>query len=602
MIIILVGKSKRFRHNVMRQALFGREDVRQMGQKLKNLSREKLQKVILKMMDFLTKEQLHKLETIIEECAVEDQPLDKAPVAPRMPWELVEEKMELLKNWMQQIDEEELFLHAEEYEDYSSGYWDGDWTVDYTDDQGIGEKIESVIRFANDCVEDRRYQEANFIYEWLWEMQVSTDDENVEAVDLEQLAENGIIKTDMGQLALLTLYADYQALEPEKRAEDMYLYFSFSTFKSLHVEDIFRAGRENLTGTEQFWEDWIALLKTKSGEVAGRLLQEAILYTEGLEGLINTADENCQMHPSLYLAAMSEYDRVHNYAEMEELGKRAMEKIDCGLMIRSEVALRAAYASSCLRHKEDVMRFCWECFRSHSTERNFLRLFGMKEMAELYGMRGREALRARIKVRPEGYMETLELRQNVVDDYMYYTLSFYTGDFQTAMHASKSFKGSLGWSSHYIRKGIRLLLLYLYEKSLPSKAVDFVANEVGFFDSNESSHALDFENEIAEESRKCRTSIFWNYFQRWKPYFPMSEEEKAAYLAWAEPLVRSRAAAIVGGQHRKQYGEVAALLAVLGEVKESRGEQGAKEKLFAEYKMKFPRHSSFQSEMKNYFK
>lgn len=573
-----------------------------MRQELNNLSREQLQEIIMEMTNFLTEEQLHGLEAIITKCEAESPDSDKVPTAVRMSQELVDEKMEQLEDWMKQIDEGELYLDTDEYEDYSDGYWDREWVVDYYDNQEIGAKIESVIQFAKDCVDDRRYQEAGFIYEWLWNMFVSTDEEGYsECVDLEKLSEEKIIHTDMQQLALLTLYADYQAQKPEKRAEHMYLYFIHYPFKSLHVEDILHVGRENLTGTGQFWKDWIALLKTKNGCVAGRLLQEAVLYSEGVEGLVKAADENCQVHPSLYLSAISEYDRVHDYAKMEELGKKAMDKIDRELTIRSEIALKAAYASSCLMHKEDVMLLCWESFQSDSTVRNFLRLFGMEEMAERYGMRGGETLRARIKGNPERCMDNTELHRNIMGDEEYYTLSFYTGDFQTAKQASKNPQGSLGWSTKFIRRGIRLFLLYLYEEPLPSKAAAYIASAVGFPDDKDFQYAISFENEIAEESRKYKTSIFWNYFKRWKQYFPMMEEEKKKYLAWVERLIHGRTEAIVGGQHRRQYGEVASLLAMLAEIKSDMGEQGAKWAVFAEYKRKFPRHSSFQAEMKGYF-
>ena len=58
---------------------------------------------------------------------------------------------------------------------------------------------------------------------------------------------------------------------------------------------------------------------------------------------------------------------------------------------------------------------------------------------------------------------------------------------------------------------------------------------------------------------------------------------------------------IVGGQHRNHYGQSAQLLAIVGEIKEDMGDTGAKQKIFAEYKRIFPRHSSFQAEMKVYF-
>ena len=66
----------------------------------------------------------------------------------RMSQEFVDEKMRQLKIWMNQIDEGELTLDAEEYEDYSEGYWDSEWVTEYSDNQGIGDKIQYAIQFC----------------------------------------------------------------------------------------------------------------------------------------------------------------------------------------------------------------------------------------------------------------------------------------------------------------------------------------------------------------------------------------------------------------------------------------------------------------------
>lgn len=578
-----------------------------MEQKIKCLSREALQEILLKMQKFLSEEQCKKLDVLIGSCGCGEQKPAKEECPPaRMSREFVDEKMRKLRSFMEQIDEEELHLGMEEYEDYSDGYWDRDWITDYYDDQGIGAGIESVIQFAKDCVDDGRYGEANELCEWLWGMSVSTEDihdsgYDGEPADLETLAEEKIIHTDLAQFALLTLYADYQVQEAENRAEDLYLYFTYPAFWELHIEDMFRLGREELLGAEQFWEDWISLLETKSGSMETRLLREAVLYHEGLDGLIRLADKNYRLHPSLYLTVMEEYEKAHDYGAVEELGKRALEKLGTGLIIRSRTALKAAHASSFLQHTDEMMRFCLEVFRSDSTDRNLLRLFGTKEMAEQYGMKAKNIFEGRIKGEPEGYLRNEELRQNVIGDYEFYRLSFYTGDFEKAKAASKNPKSSLGWSGNFIGQGIRLFLLYLYEKPLPSPAAGAVASYVDCFGSEKSGEGLGFENEIAEECRKTKTTLFWNYFKRWKPYYPMDPGEQGRYLSWAEKIVCSRADAIVGGQHRGHYGEVAALLAVTAEIKEDRGVRGAKREMFAEYKRKFPRHSSFQAEMRRFF-
>lgn len=572
-----------------------------MKQKIRKLDREKLAEILCKVVDILPKEQYLELEKFLAEAETDNSMVGKSPVMVRMSQELVDEKLKQIKDWMRQIEEGELYLNTDSYEDYSGGYWDADWITEYYDNQGIGDKLMSAIRFAKDCVDDRKYKEAHFIYEWLWAMDVGTDSEFEEIVDLETLAENKIINTDMKQLALLTLYTDYQVQEPENRAEDLFLYFGMHTFQKLHIEEIFHVGREELTGTEQFWKDWVALLKTKRGDVAGRLLQEAVLYCEGIHGLIKIADENANVHPALYLAAMKEYDKNHEYSQIEAIGQNAVKKIDCNMVIRSKIALKAAFAADYLGHTEEMMSFCREGFRSDSTDRNFLRLFGMKEMAEKYGVKGKEIIQNCKIGKAESCTRNTELQQNLLGDYNYLKMCFYVGDFAKVKEASKNPKGSLGWSGGFIPYGIRMILLYLYDRPLPSKAAAAIAAYIGFQNEDNSELMMSFERDILEESCKYKTSIFWNYFQKWKLYFPMEQHEKEVYLAWAEKIVYSRADAIAGGQYRNHYGQSAQLLAIVGEIKEGMGKRGAKNQIFDEYKRKFPRHSSFQRDMKTYF-
>ena len=88
-------------------------------------------------------------------------------------------------------------------------------------------------------------------------------------------------------------------------------------------------------------------------------------------------------------------------------------------------------------------------------------------------------------INKEGRWRNSELRRNVISDYEYYKLVFYTGDFEKVKNVSKNPEGSLGWSSSFFRDGIRLFLLYLYEKPLPSKAAAYIASYIGFFDTKD---------------------------------------------------------------------------------------------------------------------
>lgn len=51
---------------------------------------------------------------------------------------------------------------------------------------------------------------------------------------------------------------------------------------------------------------------------------------------------------------------------------------------------------------------------------------------------------------------------------------------------------------------------------------------------------------------------------------------------------------------RKYYGECAAYIAALGEVQESMGNAGAKQRLMTSYKDKYSRRSAFREEMRHY--
>lgn len=83
------------------------------------------------------------------------------------------------------------------------------------------------------------------------------------------------------------------------------------------------------------------------------------------------------------------------------------------------------------------MLFCWESFRSDSTVRNLLRLFATREMAEQYGIRAEKALASRIKGNPITSIRNCELNQNIINNYTYNELNFYTGNFKAVKAVSK---------------------------------------------------------------------------------------------------------------------------------------------------------------------
>ncbi len=65
-------------------------------------------------------------------------------------------------------------------------------------------------------------------------------------------------------------------------------------------------------------------------------------------------------------------------------------------------------------------------------------------------------------------------------------------------------------------------------------------------------------------------------------------------------LLEKRTAGIMDANRRNYYGECAAFIAALGEVRESMGQMGEKQRLMTSYKDAYPRRNAFRAEMRAY--
>lgn len=80
----------------------------------------------------------------------------------------------------------------------------------------------------------------------------------------------------------------------------------------------------------------------------------------------------------------------------------------------------------------------------------------------------------------------------------------------------------------------------------------------------------------------------------------MEDEYVETVLYKIEGLIEKRSDGIMSENRRNYYGECASYIAALGEVKESLGEKGAKQRILTEYKNKYSRRTAFRAELKKY--
>jgi len=521
--------------------------------------------------------------------------------------ERVKEKLCDIKRIFAEIENADLCISAQGYEDYSNGYWASDWIWEYDDNNGIGRIIEDAVIFAHDCMNDCRYEEAVTVFKLVMETQITAEDEyggDTIELSLEEIVDEKLVGINLKVLALDVLYSNYQSQMPDQRASVLYSYFAYPYFKDISIEDIFSVGREELTDTDEFFQSWIDFLMQQSGEVAARLLKEGLLYYKGKDDLLEMARKGYKEHPSVYLATLLEYEKTHDYEKMKEIGKEALDKLDRDLRIRGEIAMKTAQAS-CSVNDSEFMRKCWyEAFYSNSTVPNYLRLFADTEVIRGYKSIAEKRIE-KLHIADNHYNEhNSEIAKNNIDEIEYKHLYFLSGHFDKIKNWCMEQKGPLGWSGNFIGHGVDLMLLYLYADNnlriAGKKIAARVSSSIGF---NESKNLVFIkENSVFETDVSVQKSeeIFWNIFCLWKVNYKISADDIMSYVEWVESVIDKRIDGIVGGKYRNKYNDVALLAAVLGEVKESLGAKMAKRIVVSRYLERYPRHSAFRGALKEY--
>lgn len=525
--------------------------------------------------------------------------------------EEIEKEYTRLEGLFEKIQEGELFVFANGYEDYSSGYWDADWIYEYEDPQEIGKIFEDAASLILRSVNDRCYETAVKLFDLLSEAEVFAQDQgDCFTLNLEEMIQEQLASIDRDELAKHVLYAVYQSTEPEKRVECFYEYCMQPFFGKIQLEQILSLGSEELKGLPEFWDGWIELLLHKENDRAGEFLRQAVLYQQNEDEMIKTARRAVKKHPSLYLEVL-EYLGDQNKCEQQlKVGTEALAAMDKSCRLRSKAALLTAEAALKSGDKKTA-EMCWiEAFESHSTPVNYLRILSNIEEPALYKERALQLIAALpCEEKTDGCRNTWnqELQINSLSENDRELLLFLLGNFNASMKECLKTKEGLGWSGRFIKKGIPLFLLLLLQSGQLQQGCREMARQAAFY--------LNFKREdyvqgTAENKKDAagtgieenELTAFWSCFQNWKGVqaLEMTEEQAEDYLDSLEKMIDRRVQAIVSGQHRSHYGSAAALAAAFGEVRASRGEQGAKEKLLLKYREEFPRHSAFHEELRSY--
>ncbi len=430
---------------------------------------------------------------------------------------------------------------------------------------------------------------------------------------LEDIISEKLAVIDTELLRKTVLYGLYMHIKPEKRVGAFYEYLSQSFFHGVKLEEILTMGKKDLPDSARFVKEWITFLMNKPGDTAAELLRDAVFCQQNLDEMMETAQTGARCHPSLVVDVLKAFRDRQEFARQLTLGREALEVVEKRYLVRSQIALLTAQAALKTENL-DLAEICWQkAFESDTNLVNYLRIAAESRDGRAYREKAVQVVES-VPFQKEmvyGREINRELAVNYLTKNRKTAIQFFMGDFDGAMKCCKEMKEGLGWSGEFIKGGIPLFLLLLLRTDTLGEGGSYAAGDAACylgFRAEEYEKGMFWAEKDKKESDKTQTKsydgkTFWQCFSQWKKTLlpeELPEEKAKKYLEVLEKLIDLRVKAIISGQHRNHYGSVAALAAALGEVKESRGEAGAKSRLLLHYREEFPRHTSFHQELRSY--
>lgn len=562
-----------------------------------------------------------------------------------------EQTGKLLKEKLECIENGELTLEGCINEEYDDWYDSSDDEFLYSDPRGVLDIIESACRFVHQCIEHEAYKAGAEIARILIGLEIMVDGEYQEymeePIDINDLGNYHLGNVDYRTLVIDAAHAAYCASELPDRADELYRIMYDSGRQDISLEMVMQSGRE-LPDRDAFLELWIEYLGSINTDRAEKLLREALELAGGGPLLLESARKYGGIHPELYEQYLTDMQGKADAESLLEVGAEAVDFIGKKELVRSRIALLTGEIALGLDRQEEAEKYWLEAFRSDTRVVNYLRLAvecrdfsGMrKEAAEIYRKRYPKITEGRSFIPLSGGG-----KENQADAKTVYMLAFLGGEFSFVREKAMSSGEALGWSASFMKCGLAAFLLLLSESSereniilqgadlhnIPPKSTGFqsipgnagkqnTSPEKGKPQDSKKQNTLsaggremlrqivsavgfkkaDYEKGTLKNIAETDEEWFWNCWQHWRKTVSITAEERAELFQWVEELITMRVKGIMEGNHRKYYRECAAYIAVLGEAKESGGEQNGKQNTMMKYMNLYPRRSAFREDLQGF--
>ena len=486
--------------------------------------------------------------------------------------------------------------------------WDDWYSSDqeeflFTDPDKLTKDIQKAIKLLHKCVDHEISDQGSRLCEVLCDLKVLSDGDYDDCCDesdmsIEDLYDHELLQGSFEDFAKDSLYITYIGSRPEDRTERMY--GLFAGFKAnICLQDILQMGNHELPEFEEFLKLWIEYVGKHSGYPALRLLEEAQLMLQDEDTLVDNARKLVDQHPELYLQILRAGKM--DDSRMLSVGLEALDRIPENLKVRSEIALIA----SCYAGRSGMTELrdrCWlEALKSGTTAINYMRIKFLSSDAAKYEEEIASILDrglAEIKGSNSLYFFKSEFeKENKIYLKDLCVMLFFEKRFSDMEEIGMPSGKSPGWTMAFMEEGIAFILLLLSFGDSYSSGMDkmiMMAMETCGFSKSAFYQGIEYKDKKTD--REC----FLEIIDQWRKTVSMSEEEELSWIEKLEMWVKSITLGIMQDNRRSHYGECAALIAAIGEVKEDLFEIGAKDTIMMHYKELYPRRKSFHEELRRY--
>ena len=498
--------------------------------------------------------------------------------------ESLADRVDSLLEALREIQDEDRALESEYNEEWDDWRDDEEDEFKYTDPEDILEDIAEAVELLHDCLDQEEYEKGTKLAQKLSELTIQVFGDYDGTMNIGDLILCGLLDIDLEKTAKEAVYLTCMGSTEAERAEAMLTVMDQFGVHSLSLEKILQSGPDEID-LDALLPSWIKALGERKSPAADFLLAEAQDMLHDKDAVLENASRYAQTHPVLYQNILRDGLEGTMPEEMLQIGLQGMKEVPLHRMERSSISLfTAKYALDTGNSR--TAEECWiEAFRTSPTVVNYLRPRLLSQSWEEYADTAR------------GVYDSYYASKSLWEKKPWAALMFFDERFEEMIrHFMKPGEG-IGWSSTFMKEGIALMLMLLNSgtESRPGiAAMKSTAYEACSFDAESFCEGTDLAVEHGKED------LFLKCFQRWKSQIVLPEAVENQWMEKINSWIALRVSAIMNANRRNYYGECAAFIAAYGEVLESRGKIGKKERLMQEYKAEYSRRRAFHEELRRF--